>query len=282
MPGTAPILVDEAQWQLSFEAHFLHFHVREALCGLAELVRLEEQPVSATSRPTKKQRDDERRAAAAAAKLALAKSARRRKILLGGVVAIVVAIVTALVVAGLTRPSHQSAHGSALPNPVEAPGGGNPPWSAPVDPDAKITGAELRLLNQEGTALHFHAHLDVLINGAAVPVPADLGINVKAQKISEMHTHDASGVIHIEAPDDTRRYVLGQLFAEWGVRLDASHVGDLATSSNKTLVAYVNGKPVTGDPAQIELTAHEQITLVYGDKGTTPNVASSYKFPAGE
>ena len=237
--------------------------------------------MNTSSRPTKKQRDDERRAAAAAAKLALARAARRRKIMLVGAVAVAVAIVTTLIVVGVTRSSHPSTT-ATLPTPVAATGGGTPPWPAPVSPDDNISSAGLRLLKQEGTALHFHAHLDVRVNGTAVPVPADLGINTKTQMISEMHTHDSSGVIHIEAPDASRRYVLGQLFDEWGVRLDASHIGGLAAGTGKTLVAYVNGKPVTGDPAQIELTAHEQITLVYGDAGATPSVAASYAFPAGE
>ena len=207
--------------------------------------------MSTGPRPVKKRRDDERRAAAAAAKLTLAKAGRRRKIRLIGVVAAAVVLVTVLIVVGVTGSSHRSTSAAALPTPVAATGGGIPPWPAPASPDGHIVGADLRLLDQEGTALHFHAHLDIAINGAAVPVPADLGINVKTQKISEMHTHDATGVIHIEAPDTTRRYVLGQLFAEWGVRLNATHIGALATSPGKTLVAYVDGKPVGGDPAGI-------------------------------
>jgi hypothetical protein len=238
--------------------------------------------MSTAPRPTRKQRDDERRAAAAAAKLALAKTARRRRWLLIGGVAVAVVAVVAVIVVAVSRTSGPSAAPAALPSVAAAPAGGNPPWSAPKVPDENIAAADLRLLSAEGTALHFHAHLDLLVNGAPVSVPALLGINESTQMISEMHTHDTSGVIHIEAPDASRRYVLGQLFVEWGVRLDTSHLGALTTGPTKTLVAYVNGKPVTGDPAQIELSAHKQITLVYGDAGATPQVAASYAFPAGE
>jgi hypothetical protein len=228
--------------------------------------------------PTKKkQRDAERRAAAEAAKRSLAKAQRRKIIIFTAAAAVAVAVTVLVIVTVGGSPRHAT----ALPAPVAAPGGGVPPWSAPATPDANVVGAGLRLLTQEGTALHFHDHLDILVNNSPVPVPADLGINVKSGRLSEMHTHDTTGVIHIEAPDTTRRYVLGQLFVEWGVRLDTDHIGDLATSNTKTLTAYVNGKPVTGDPAQIELTPHEELTLVYGDATATPHVASSYAFPPG-
>lgn len=235
------------------------------------------------SRPTKRQREEQRRAAAEAAKAAMAQAARRRRFMVvGGAAVAIVAVVIVVIFVVANRPSTTPSSTAPLPTPAPAAGGGNPPWPAPSNPDANVAAAGLRLLSQEGAALHFHSHLDILVNGAPVAVPSGIGINEATQKISEMHTHDTTGVIHIEAPDTSHRYALGQLFAEWGVRLDATHLGALTTGAGKTLVAYVNGKPVQGDPARIELTPHEQLTLVYGDAGATPKVASSYSFPQGE
>ena len=42
--------------------------------------------------------------------------------------------------------------------------------------------------------------------------------------ITEIHTHQPDGVIHVESGQD-RPYTLGQLFGEWSVRLNARCVG---------------------------------------------------------
>lgn len=133
----------------------------------------------------------------------------------------------------------------------------------------------------EGTAAHFHAHLDIFVGGRVVPVVAGVGINQSTGVMSELHTHDTSGVLHVESPVKDQRYVLGQLFDEWDVRLDGTHLGGLVNGSGKTLTVYVDGKPVNGNPARIELLAHREIALVYGTSGQKANVPSSYNFPEG-
>lgn len=171
---------------------------------------------------------------------------------------------------------------NALPNPAPANGTSMPPWPVPADPVAGARAAGLSIGPLEGTAKHFHAHLDVLVNGQKIPVPANLGIATSGAQLAELHTHDDTGVLHVEAPTTTKRYTLGQLFDEWNVRLTAAAIGGLKTDAGHTLTAYVNGKPHSGDPAQIELTAHEEIALVYGPKGQKFTAPSSYKFPQGE
>jgi hypothetical protein len=95
-----------------------------------------------------------------------------------------------------------------------------------------------------------------------------------------LHTHDASGVIHIESAKN-KPYTLGQVFTEWGVALDTDRVGGLQVDDTHVLQAYVNGRLFTGDPATIRLKPHLEIALWYGAKGETPTVPKSYKFPAG-
>jgi hypothetical protein len=60
-----------------------------------------------------------------------------------------------------------------------------------------------------GTAKHFHAHLDVMVNGQNVPVPANLGVAATGNAMAELHTHDATRMLHIEAPTSNKRYTLG-------------------------------------------------------------------------
>lgn len=206
----------------------------------------------------------------------------RRRGQLGGIVACLVIGIVIIVTGAMKSPAKTTGDGAPPPAVAVATAGQTgPPWPAPANPDQLIATAGLRLLDAEGTALHFHTHLDVIVNGQYVTVPADLGINVAEQRISEMHTHDTSGVIHIEAPDTTRQYSLGQLFAEWGVRLDAQHIGALTTGGGKTLHAYLNGVEVTGDPAAIVLRNHDEIALEYGDPASNVRIPTDYTFGPG-
>jgi hypothetical protein len=191
-------------------------------------------------------------------------------------------IVAALALGATLAIKGKSGKPTALPKNTPANGTGAPPWPLPADPVVGARTAGLSIGPLEGTAKHFHSHLDVIINGQKVPVPGNMGIATSGQQLAELHTHDTTGVLHIEAPTTTKRYILGQLFDEWNVRLTATTIGALKTDATHTLTAYVDGKPRPGDPATIELTPHREIALVYGPKGQKVNVPSSYNFPAGE
>jgi hypothetical protein len=171
---------------------------------------------------------------------------------------------------------------AALPHPAAASGTSMPPWPLPGDPVAGAKAAGLDVQPMEGTAKHFHAHLDVLVNGQNVPVPANLGVAAAGNAMAELHTHDATGMLHIEAPTPNKSYTLGQVFDEWNVMLSATALGGLKTDATHTLTAYINGKPQAGEPAAIELTPHRQIALVYGPKDAKVKVPAAYAFPAGE
>ncbi|MGI5490229.1 hypothetical protein ACQEU2_25840 [Microtetraspora malaysiensis] len=122
--------------------------------------------------------------------------------------------------------------------------------------------------------------MDIVVDGKPIPVAANLGVSTAEQVMSELHTHDASGVIHIEAFTTDKRYTLGELFAEWEVRLDSTHLGGLTADGKNVLRAYVNGKQVHGDPRTIELLPRQEIALVYGPAGQRVDVPSTYEFPA--
>lgn len=155
-----------------------------------------------------------------------------------------------------------------------------PPWDPPADAVRYIRAAGLPPLEAEGAKVHYHAHLDVLVDGEAVTVPAFIGIDEQARRISPLHTHTPDGIVHVEAPrKDT--FTLGQLFTEWNVRLTETCLGSLCAGSGKSLRLYVDGKARPGDPATLVLAAHQQIALVYGDATAQQQVPSSYDFPNG-
>src|SRR5499433_3938616 len=107
-------------------------------------------------------------------------------------------------------------------------------WPAPTDAYAAVQAAGLPMLGREELAVHHHAHLDVMVNGRSVPVPADIGIDEVRQLISPLHTHDDTGVIHIESAGEMP-FTLGQFFAEWGQPLRATQVGPVAITAGQEL-----------------------------------------------
>ncbi len=158
---------------------------------------------------------------------------------------------------------------------------GTPPWPAPADPGAAADAAGLPMARMEGTVQHIHAHLDVQVDGQPVPVPANIGVDVRRGTMSALHTHDDSGLIHIESPV-RRQFSLGELFTEWQVSLAADHIGGLRTGAGKQLRVLVNGVPQTGNPAAITLAAHDQIAVIYGAPRPGEAIASTYQFADGQ
>jgi hypothetical protein len=136
--------------------------------------------------------------------------------------------------------------------------------------------------SMEMLKVHVHAHLALFYNGEQIAVPYGIGI-VKPLEVDRgfatggklywLHTHDATGIIHVESPDD-RAYTLGQFFDIWGQPLSAQQVADL----RGPVRAFVNGRTFTGNPRTIPITAHALITLIVGQPVVAPPV---YTFPNG-
>jgi hypothetical protein len=225
-----------------------------------------------------------RRASGDAARNALARARGGHS---GGWVWIVIAVggigalIAVLVVVKSVRSQHNQDVPPQLGNPPATTAVGRdtlPPWSAPTDAAAAIRAAGLPMLSHEGTVEHIHAHLDVRVNGQSVEVPAMIGIDRRG--ISPVHTHDSTGVIHIESPVK-RTFTLGEFFTEWEVGLAADSIGGLRVGDGKTLRAFVNGNPVTCNPAALPLNAHDEIVLIYGTAQPGESVPSHFDFAAG-
>jgi hypothetical protein len=153
-------------------------------------------------------------------------------------------------------------------------------WPAPADASAAAEKAGLPMLSREMLDVHYHAHLDVVVANSRVTVPANIGIDVKKKTITALHTHDTSGIIHIESAEDIP-FTLGQFFTEWGQPLTSSQVGRVAVPSGSELRVYLNGQLLEGDPMKIKLSAHDEIVVWVGPTDQQPRVPSSYNFPKG-
>ena len=124
----------------------------------------------------------------------------------------------------------------------------------------------------ENTAqtFHIHSHVTLFQNGAQVAIPLAIGLMSPVYSMGgnyansgtcfyHLHTHDNSGIVHIENPTTTT-YTLGEFFDIWGEPLSVSNVAGV---SGPTLF-YLGTSMFTGDPRTITLTNHEQITLEVG------------------
>jgi hypothetical protein len=154
---------------------------------------------------------------------------------------------------------------------------GPAPWNAALDtlPD-RLKPLGLNALTNEGEVVHIHQHLDIYVNGKKVTVPSQIGI-YDGQFLTELHTHDASGIMHVESPTK-RTFDLAQFFGVWGVRLTPSCVGGYCKELTPWRL-YVDGKPNQGDPRALELKAHQEIAIVIGTPPKT--IPTKYKFPPG-
>jgi hypothetical protein len=122
---------------------------------------------------------------------------------------------------------------------------------------------------QAGEQLQYHVHaaLEILISGQPVTVPKDTGI--RSDCIFWLHTHDDTGLVHIEAPAN-RSFTLGQFFAVWGQPLSATQLLGSTVDATHKITATLNGTPFTGDPTSIPLADQETIVLQYGPPFGTP------------
>ena len=150
-----------------------------------------------------------------------------------------------------------------------------------------------------GLIRHDHVHLDVLVDGRKVTVPPGVGLAEPTDNgpckpptpaVSEcnagdfytafvanspLHTHSASGMIHIEA-DRPGRYTLGQFFDEWGVRFSETCLGAYCTGGGKELAVFVAGRRVDGAFRSVVLGNREEIAVVFGDPSDLRSAPSTY------
>lgn len=135
-----------------------------------------------------------------------------------------------------------------------------PPWPAPVDVPARVAAAGLDL-GPMGTAEHYHPHLRIVIDGAEVPVPPNIGVDPSTGAMSALHTHEGDGTIHIEADTVGEVFTLGQLFTQWGVALTPKQIGGARAKAGEQVELTSNDSKVTGDPADLRLEPKQEIVL---------------------
>jgi hypothetical protein len=123
-----------------------------------------------------------------------------------------------------------------------------------------------------------YAHLQVYVDGRSRALPGGIGIvDLKPVETPHglyysaqtcmywLHTRAADGLVEVESPI-ARTFTLGDLFAVWNQRLDATHVAHF----RGRVTATVNGHPWPGGPALIPLNQHAAIQLSVGTPAPPP------------
>ena len=128
--------------------------------------------------------------------------------------------------------------------------------------------------SMEQTVYHIHSHLQVFVDGKQMTIPYGVGIVPPLQlqqqqdgtpfvslgsKFYFLHTHDESGIIHVESPTQ-QQYNLGNLFDLWNQPLTSSGIA----GHQGQLTVFVDGKPYTGDPRAIQFKNLEKIQIDVG------------------
>jgi hypothetical protein len=188
--------------------------------------------------------------------------------------ALALAVLVAVVLSLATRSTAHPPAPTGAAAPLES---GPAPWP-PEYLSLPQRLAALHLPGPSDTAFHIHALLRVYVDGRAVPVPAQIGIDPQGRFLAPLHTHDATGIVHIES-DRPYPFTLGQLFTIWGVRFTASRIGGYADHGARRLRVFVDGRPIA-DPAHHVLRAHDRIIVGFGRRGSFPTIDPT-PFPSG-
>jgi sulfur carrier protein ThiS len=121
------------------------------------------------------------------------------------------------------------------------------------------TGTGAQMGSGDKMVLHIHPKLNVKVDGKNMTVQKDIGINPALWKdhsldkygmqgMAPLHTHDNSGVVHVES-NVKRDYTLGEFLNIWGIDLNG-----------KSVKVSVNDQPVSDWRNHI-LSNGEQINL---------------------
>jgi hypothetical protein len=149
---------------------------------------------------------------------------------------------------------------------------GNPPWPPEYQHLAQRL-QQIAIPAGGKETFHIHAMLHIYVNGLLRPLPANIGLDPAKGIESSMHTHDSTGIIHMEAPHPFN-YTLGDFFAVWGVKLGPDQVGGLMGLGGDQLHFYLNGKPLS-NPAALVLHKLDSVVIGYGPDNSFPHTPST-------
>jgi hypothetical protein len=86
---------------------------------------------------------------------------------------------------------------------------------------------EINIGDHSNLALHIHPELQIMIDGIPQPIPSNIGVQTGVMR--PLHTHDSTGVLHVEGPCQ-RDFTIGEFFQIWDQTFTAECIFDKCTS----------------------------------------------------
>jgi hypothetical protein len=162
--------------------------------------------------------------------------------------------------------------GATIPDPATLPGimQTPPPWDNNLA-QANERLADLGLPELSETILHHHVHLWIYVDGQPVVVPPEVGFSQALHVFSPLHTHDATGLVHVESADPNFQPVLAQFMDVWGVYFTQTCLGDACNDGDRQLRVFLDGQEYTGDPTLLPLTDQSAVVITMGTPDQLPD-----------
>ena len=131
---------------------------------------------------------------------------------------------------------------------------------------AKNEEANFDLMNEcvqhINASLHIHPGLEIIINGEKQEIPANIGVSPNCMR--PVHTHDQTGIIHIEWKTK-RDFLLSDYFRVWGKTFNQNQIFDYQADENHEIVVTVNGQR-SEEYERLIMRDHDQIVIIYQEK----------------
>ena len=113
--------------------------------------------------------------------------------------------------------------------------------------------------NEANVVYHIHPELEIDFLGEKQVIPPQIGISARGLHV--IHTHDASGEIHVESPY-FHQFYLRDFFKIWGKQFNSTCIFDACVDATHTLEFFIDGKPDTRFE-NLPLIDGEQIKIVF-------------------
>ena len=133
-----------------------------------------------------------------------------------------------------------------------------------ADPEERqLLNFNLGSMKNEGSlGMHIHPIVKISILGSEHKVPANIGVSATFMHV--LHTHDDSGVIHVESPRSFP-FRLTDFFIVWGKTFNSTCIFNYCADQTHTLTVTVNGVP-NAQYEDIVLKDGDLIKIEYAEK----------------
>src|SRR3989344_5874306 len=138
-------------------------------------------------------------------------------------------------------------------------GGGYWWWNEAPRPDAVAYDPAKVCTTDPRTIMHIHPEVGITIDGQKQELPENIGVTAACMR--PIHTHDATGVIHIESPV-VRDFTLEEFFRVWDKPFNRELLFDKTVDADHRIVMTVDGTP-SEEFGDLVLRDHQQVVISY-------------------